>query len=193
MKRVSQIATILRTKLVEKVHLADIRIIERIGLDGIELIRKICQYRVTPFIFSGLLGMILAPTGSSACDAFLKGTLAVPAIQGTKAIVEGKTLTEAIEEVAKKPSTSVLAGLYAVRIGSQVGLDPRVSFTAGAAAIPTFTAFNKVQNIKGFFFKTINYGIQKIKAVFARIYQLNTTVQQTLLRNDEPISSRKFA
>lgn len=155
MKRVSQAAATLRTKLVEKVHLAAIIIIQKIGLDGMKLIGKICQYRITPFIASGLLGMILAPTGSSACDAFLKGTLAVPAFQGAKAIVEGKTLTEAIEEVAKKPSTSVLAGLYAARIGSQVGLDPRASFTAGAAAIPV-TAFNKVQNIKGIFLVVLN-------------------------------------
>lgn len=212
MKRVRQAATTLRAGLVERVSQVAIIIIERI--DKIELIRKIYQYRVTPFIASGLLAVILAPTSLSACNAFLMGTAAVPALQGAKAIVEGKTLTEAIEDVAKRPSTSVLAGLYALRAGSQVGLDPYASFTAGAAAIPTAIAFNKAQNIKGILFK-------KIKDVFARIYQflidqltkikktiqrtfskdpkinkiveINTTVQQTLLRNDEPISSREFA
>lgn len=215
MKRVSQVATTLSTKLVKKVHLAAIVIIQRIGLDGIKLIGKICQYRVTPFIASGLLGIIFAPTGSSACNAFLMGTAVVPAFQGAKAIVEGKTLTEAIKDVAQRRSTHILAGAYAVAIGSQVGLDPRASFTAGAAAIPTVTALNKAQDIKEIFFEKINYGTQKIKAVFARIYQflidqltkikkaiqrtfskdpkINTTVQQTLLRNDQPISSRKSA
>ncbi len=185
-ERVSQAVTTLRTRLIERASQAIITGTELfgrgMGLDRVELIGRIYQHEATPYIASGLLGIILGPASLSTCNAFLIGTAAVPVIQGAKAaIFEGKTLEEAVKEVCKKSSTSILAGIFAARIGLQIGLDARTSFIAGAGVIPTVIAFKKLQVIKGLIFKKFNYTIQKVKVIFARIYQFLTRIYQFLI------------